>query len=171
MYKLYKYENAIIKYVVEASVSIIIDYMPLKMFQKRLRQNENISFKEKVLRFYFAVITGGKAEIWFACDTISGSIIHCSYCIPKCYKFPFLSSNEYEIGPCNTIISMRGNKIYPAVISEIIKVHDSANAFYMIVDKNNISSQHGIKRSGFKLIGVVQKTKLFKIYKKMEARD
>lgn len=76
------------------------------------------SFKITLIRLLFMIITFGKSYIYYCIDD-SGKVIHTSYVIPKCIKFPFLSDNDYEIGPCMTISEYRGKGIYPQVLSYI----------------------------------------------------
>ena len=57
----------------------------------------------------------GKSYIYYSKDN-TGKVVHTSYVIPKCIKFPFLSDNDYEIGPCMTIPEYRRKGIYPEVL-------------------------------------------------------
>lgn len=76
------------------------------------------SIKITLSRLIFMIITLGKSYIYY-CKDNTGKVIHTSYVIPKCIKFPFLSNNDYEIGPCMTIPEYRGKGIYPQVLNYI----------------------------------------------------
>lgn len=76
------------------------------------------SLKKTLIRLMFMIITLGKSYIYYCIDDV-GKIIHTSYVIPKCIKFPFLSDNDYEIGPCVTEFKYRGKGIYPQVLEYI----------------------------------------------------
>ena len=79
---------------------------------------ETKSIKITLNRLIFTIITLGRSQIYY-CTNNTGKVIHTSYVIPKCIKFPFLSNNDYEIGPCMTIPEYRGKGIYPQVLNYI----------------------------------------------------
>ena len=105
---------------------------------------QDITLKSIVLNIYWWLITNGKYRVWCAYDGIK--VIHTSYVIPKCYKFPFLKKGSYEIGPCYTDKDYRGKSIYPAVLSKIVVGGGTA---YMIINDNNASSIRGVIKAGF----------------------
>lgn len=95
-----------------------------------------------------------------------GKIIHRSYVIHKCIKFPFLKGNDIEIGPCRTESLWRGNNIYPHVLKWIIdKELGEDDKAFMIIDENNIASQTGVKKVGFRKVCRVERTGILKIYR------
>lgn len=49
---------------------------------------KNKSFKLLAVRFWFQFITLGKAKVY--CYRYNGELVHTSYVIPKCFKFPFM---------------------------------------------------------------------------------
>ena len=108
----------------------------------------------------------GKSYIYYSKDN-TGKVVHTSYVIPKCIKFPFLSDNDYEIGPCMTIPEYRGKGIYPQVLNYITYSCGRDTKFYMLVNPTNESSIKGIKKANFKFCGKVIVTKL-KQYQKIE---
>lgn len=111
--------------------------------------NEKISFSQKLIRAYFSLITFGKFWVYYACD--ENRIVHTSYLLGKCYKFPFMKKGDYEIGPCVTDKEFRGKGIYPSVITRIIcDMQNTANTLYMICEENNAPSIKGITKAGFK---------------------
>lgn len=125
--------------------------------------HESHSIKKICLRFMFQFLTHGKSKIYFIAD--GDELIHTSYVIPKCRKFPFLGKDDYEIGPCFTSPYHRGKGIYPAVLRKICHSIGTENTvFYMIVDENNQPSIKGIEKAGFVRCGTVRVTKFTKKY-------
>lgn len=126
---------------------------------------ESKSIKLLATRILFQVITLGKAKIYFVSDEMN--LIHTSYVIPKCVKFPFMNENDYEIGPCFTYPAYREKGIYPTVLNEIcISEGNSDTIFYMIADETNVASIKGIAKAGFRKCGIVEVTGLMKRYVK-----
>lgn len=124
--------------------------------------NETKSLKTAVRRLYFLVLSFGRAVIAYVCDDQTNQVIHTSYVLPRSFKFPFLSKGDMEIGPCITVKKYRGKGIYPAVLRSIIRT--GAGMFYMLVEKHNTASIHGIEKAGFKKVGLCEKTRFLKRY-------
>lgn len=96
----------------------------------------------------------------------SNRIIHESYVIHRCYKFPFLKNSDIEIGPCYTHKNWRGQGIYPSVLRAIIQKELTEHSrSYMIIDSSNTSSIRGVKKVGYTRVSYVTKSKFFKVYK------
>ena len=144
-------------------------------FCKYQIQREKITIKLSGVRMflYWNLITFFRAKAYVVRDE-AGDIIHYSYIIPACSKFPFLRKGIYrdiEIGPCYTRKESRGNGIYPFVLSAIIKEELNNSGFaYMIVENWNHASQKGISKVGFKKVGEIRKDrfKRYAIYREME---
>jgi len=147
---------------------IIIDNLNVEIFIPRIWRglilpNEKKSFRLICVRLVFQLMTHGRARIYYA--TQNGELVHTSYVIPKCMKFPFLGSNDYEIGPCFTYPKYRGKGVYPAMLRRICNSVGMENSvFYMIVDAANTSSIKGIEKAGFEKCGFVRVTGILKIY-------
>lgn len=125
--------------------------------------NERHSFKLYLSRLYFWIITGGKYEIYYLCN--DSDVVHSSYLIPKCSKFPFMQKGDYEIGPCVTSENYRRHGSYHFVLNHITSQEKyKRSSFYMIVNKTNEPSIKGIEKSGFIRCGSVRKTKFLKKY-------
>lgn len=77
---------------------------------------EKVGIKTVAVRIFFSLITFGKAKIFYVLDDTNGKVVHTSLVIPKCWKFTFLTQNDYEIGPCFTAPNYRGQGIYPRVL-------------------------------------------------------
>lgn len=163
-----KYQNKII------SPEIEIGNKKLKIQKFKIGKNRRLyisgeikSIKITLSRLIFLIITLGKSYIYY-CKDNTGKVVHTSYAIPKCIKFPFLSNNDYEIGPCMTIPEYRGKGIYPQVLNYITYSCGGRDTkFYMLVNPTNESSIKGIKKANFKFCGKVIATKL-RQYKKIE---
>lgn len=143
------------------------DEIDLKVFKPSLRgfflYGEKTGIKTACIRLLFQVMTLGKAQIYYVQS--GNEIIHTSYVIPACAKFPFMSRNDLEIGPCYTYPAFRGKGIYPKVLSEICRRRgNDTSSFYMIVDETNLPSIRGIEKAGFVRCGSVQKSKFSKHY-------
>lgn len=127
-------------------------------------KGENKSFRLFAVRCLFQIITLGKARVY--CYRYNGELVHTSYVVPKCYKFPFMNNCDYEIGPCFTYPKFRGNGYYPQMLKYICSSACQPNSvFYMIVDENNISSIKGMEKAGFQKCGNIKKTRILKRYR------
>ena len=77
-----------------------------------------------------------------------------------------MNKRDLEIGPCNTYAEYRGKNIYPFVLSEITKAIGSDDReFYIMTYANNIASQKGIIKAGFKKVGEGNKHNILGIFK------
>jgi hypothetical protein len=118
--------------------------------------------KDILMYYYWFIITKGGFKMYIVKH--KDQIIHYSYLISKCYKFPFMSKYDFEIGPCFTNENYRGQGIYPSVLKRILTdAVDNTNNTFMIIDDSNISSINGVKKLGFLKINNLKKDK-FKRY-------
>jgi len=125
---------------------------------------ESRSYKILIVRILFYLMTLGKAKIYYL-RSEEGDLVHTSYVIPRCYKFHFLDKSDYQIGPCVTYPQYRGNGYYPEMLQYICQiVGNEKTKFYISVDSSNQASINGIEKAGFKRVGEVSVSKLFKIY-------
>lgn len=144
-----------------------IDVRVIKLsFFKLFIPEEKFDIKTFTLRLYFSLITFNKTRIFYVVK--NGVVAHYSYVIPKCFKFPFLKENDYEIGPCQTKKEFRGQGLYPMVLKKIVATEFSSSNYFMIVHESNVCSIKGIKKAGFVECGRVEKG-VFKIYKESAA--
>lgn len=128
------------------------------------RKGEQRNFKKLLVRLLFQSMTFGKAKLVCAVGE-NNQVMHTSYVVGRCYKFPDLGKEDYTIGPCFTEPACRGKGIYPQVLRYICaNLGDERTTFYMSVDSQNNSSVKGIEKAGFVRVGTVRKTKLFKRY-------
>lgn len=110
------------------------------------------------LFWYF--MTFGKYRIVYVKD--GDVIIHFSIILPKYFKFPFIGPNDLEIGPCWTKEEYRGQGLYPAALSYIIRKyqHTRVQRLFMFTRKPNVASQKGILKVGFRPFGIGFKSRL-----------
>ena len=80
---------------------------------------EKFDFKTLLIRLYFYIISKNKLDIYYVKDGNTDEIIHTSYVIGECYKFPFMKKSDIEIGPCYTSENYRGKGIYKNVLNFI----------------------------------------------------
>jgi len=126
------------------------------------------AIRTALARSYFWAISKGKLKIFYF-KSENGEILHTSYVIPKCNKFPFMGNEDYEIGPCNTIESARGRGLYPRMLKYITRCIQYEGAhFWMLVNENNAASIKGVEKAGFALVGYAEKTKYLKRYLRVE---
>lgn len=149
-------------------ISVTNDKPEIKTFTPTLfnlhMNGEYISFKTAFVRLHFQAITFGKAKIFYA-ENPEGNLVHTSYVLPSCPKFPFMNKNDYIIGPCYTYPAYRGQGMYPHVIRSICSsMKDEASVFYMCVDETNAASIRGIEKAGFTKCGTVRKSRFLKHY-------
>ena len=130
---------------------------PMHLFMKGETKNLRIV----LVRLSFWFMTFGKAKIYYR-RADSGQMMHTSYVLPRCFKFPFLNKSDYCIGPCVTYPEFRGKGIYPAVLNAICQSYPTDTIFYMIVSDTNLPSIRGIEKAGFENVGRVKKTGVFK---------
>ena len=135
----------------------VLEYRPT-LFKPFIPNEGDGSLKNRLSRIWFWLISGGKAKIAYV--QRDGIIVHTSYVIPKCYKFPFMKKGDLEIGPCTTKQEYRGQGIYPRVLRYI--VDSEKTTCYMIVRETNVPSIRGIEKAGFEKRGKVEKSKLGK---------
>ncbi len=127
---------------------------------------ERKSKKTTFARFLFWLYSFGKAKIAYIKEAKSGGrVCHCSYIIPRIFKFPFMKKQDLEIGPCYTVAEFRGRGFYPQMLLHITSQEEYKNSdFWMIVEEKNEASIRGIEKAGFQKVGEVKKTKFFKRY-------
>lgn len=140
----------------------IKEYRPT-LFKPFAPKETKRGVKNRLSRIWFWLITGGKAKIAYV--ERDGQMVHTSYVLPKCFKFPFMKKGDFEIGPCVTAQEYRGQGIYPSVLKYIISNYgDDSARFYMIVSDTNAASIRGIEKAGFKRSAILRKTPITKKY-------
>jgi len=157
-YQLYRKFYTKAKYDIEG----VFEFVP-KIYNLCM-PSERIDAKSLFIRFVFCVMTFGKFKI-FGVKSALGEVVHTSYVIPKCVKFPFLKKGEFEVGPCYTAPEFRRQGAYVKALTYITTHKQFENAcFYMIVNEVNSASVKGIENAGFQKTGTVSKTRFLKRY-------
>ncbi|HJD23228.1 MAG TPA: hypothetical protein H9694_03680 [Firmicutes bacterium] len=114
--------------------------------------------------YFFQTISFGKARIYYVRND-AGELMHTSYVVPRCFKFPFLGRGDYEIGPCYTYPLHRGKGLYPATLRFICEnLGGEGTTFYIIVRNENTPSIRGIEKAGFEYCGDIRESGIFKRY-------
>jgi len=119
---------------------------PFCLFAKE----EKFELKEYLIRLRWCFKTIGKAKVYYCLHNEKEKVVHTSYVIPKCSKFPFMKNGDFQIGPCQTKKEARGKGLYPKVLNYIVNdIGHEKTDFYMIVNDNNPASVKGITKAGF----------------------
>ena len=159
----YLYKKSVNTMDFESNENIDVEIVTPKIRGGLILQGENKSFKLRVVRCLFQIITFGKAKVY--CCRQNGELVHTSYVIPKCFKFPFMGKWDYEIGPCFTYPKFRGKGVYPQMLKYISSNVGAENSiFYMIVDETNLPSIKGIEKAGFQKCGTIKVSRFLKRY-------
>ena len=162
MYKLYKLSK---KFAVSNDEQYNVKKFKPDFLNLSINPNEKNSFKSKLARLYFYIITKGNFDIYYVED--NNEIVHTSYVVGKCFKFYFMKKGDFEIGPCFTNKEHRGKGIYPCVLKSICcDKYNPEGSMYIFVHENNKSSIRGIEKLDPELIGNLKKCKLG-IYRKL----
>lgn len=135
-------------------------------FRGMIFEHEMFSLKGFISRAMFSLCTLGRGRIIYVLD--DDRIVHTSFLIPGCFKFPFMRKTDFEIGPCVTNAEYRGKGIYPFVLHYITNTFAAKNSnFYMIVNEDNCSSRKGCEKAGFSICDQVQRQGVLGIWKRM----
>lgn len=126
----------------------------LRFFGRLGIKGERLGLMEIINRLRWVLVSKGRGTIFYVLHR--GEVIHSSFLIPACLKFPFMKSDDWEIGPCFTAPAWRGLGIYPTVLKRIIS--RGGGRYYMIVSPANASSIRGVEKAGFKVCGKVVRT-------------
>lgn len=125
---------------------------------------DGMNYKQWLKNLYWLIITKSNYRIYYVYD--KDKIIHTSYCVYKCYKFPFMKNTDVQVGPCNTSNEYQGKGIYSFVLSRIVSdYHKEGLKIYMIIRKKNISSKKGALKAGFRKTKNLSKNDFLKTYK------
>ncbi len=155
----------------KTQIDYIVDKKQIKLFDFKI-EGEKLSFITLLSRVFFFLISKGRLAIYYVKNQENGDIMHTSYVIGKCFKFPFMAKEDIEIGPCQTAKEYRGRGIYKNVLNFINNEKSSCSkTAYMIVKTDNTPSIKGIEAAGFKRVGLLSKSKRLKVYKLIENQE
>jgi len=110
-----------------------------------------------IYNFLIGIIFNNKYKICILLND-NKEIIHFSHYSNRGIKYKNIFKNDIVIGPCWTREDFRGRNIYPTIL-KYISNNNSFN-YYIFCEKNNIASQRGIIKAGFKEVGTVEKMKI-----------
>lgn len=117
----------------------------------RAYRGEKLTLRKLIVNAYWWWLSKGCYRVWCAWD--GDKVIHTSYVVPSCFKFPFLGKEDVEIGPSQTDVKYRGKGIFPAVLQSMNKERS-----YTFIRQDNYSSCRGVAKAGFsQLPGEVKK--------------
>ena len=123
-------------------------------------------YSNLLIYIFWFLFTKRKYKIVYVINK-KNEIIHYSHILPKLFKFPFMQSNDLEIGPCWTSKEYRGRGIYPFILKYIVeKLSQDNRRFWIFAHEDNNPSIKGIRKSGFRFVGKGTKSKVFGIYSK-----
>jgi len=159
MYFLYKSEH--IEAPVDTPFTVeCARITPFHLFLKGERKR----MKVLLSRLWLWLITFGHIKIFYVRNQ-AGALMHTSCVTSKCYKFPFMTKTDYQIGPCVTYPDFRGKGIYPIVLKHIVStMSNGKSSFYMLVEEKNAASIKGIEKAGFGKSANIKKTRPFGTY-------
>lgn len=124
--------------------------------------NLHTRFRPIYVFWYF--FSFGRCKIYYVLDQ-KNRVVHFSHVMPKIFKYDFMSQrNSVHIGPCWTDANHRGKGIYPAVLSEICRKNPNKDIF-IFTESENLPSQKGLEKVGFRNFARGFKTRVLGIYK------
>lgn len=160
MYLLYK--KSFEEHVLPCADCSVKEFIP--SWRSLYIYGERKSWITTIVRAHFMIIARGRMSIFYV-KSQDNRILHTSYLIPRCYKFPFMKKNDFEIGPCNTDMSARRKGFYFQTLYTITTDKRLCGSdFYMLVNDQNIPSIKGIEKAGFVKVGYAKKTRILKRY-------
>jgi len=112
-----------------------------------------LRFKGLFKGFLWYLLSFGKLWIFYILD--GAKVAHYSYVIQKNIRFPFMSDEDLQIGPCYTDVNYRGQGLYQTALKCIpISFSNKSNTFWIFTTVKNSISQHVILKAGFSLVGI-----------------
>ena len=159
---------------------IKIHYVKIKdVMELRKYANLDKKIKQEFIKFSYFLKHGVTVYLAIHNADIAGY-----YLVTNLNKFkPYLynshklfqtSKNRYYIFHCHTFKEYRGNSIYPymlAVISKEIFNKNRESVIYISTSLNNIASQRGIEKAGFKKLGIIKYLQLGPMVLKCESPE
>lgn len=91
----------------------------------------------------------------------SGALAHSSMIIPAFARFPFMGSDDLQIGATETPPAFRGQGLAAWAIDEIIARHGSDRTYWYLTEAANTASVSVIRKAGFTLAGTGDKRPRF----------
>lgn len=108
------------------------------------------------------VFSFGRFRILYLLD--QKKIVHFSYITPKIFRFPFMSKQDIQIGPCETNLDYQRQGIFTAVLKTIAQFYSNKDcSVWTYTTVTNQASQKAFERSGFVFYSFAEMNKYFKI--------
>ena len=81
-------------------------------------------------------------------------LIHYSVVLPRYYRYPFMGSNDIQIGPYWTAEEYRGQGICPFIIRKTLSDYQLRRGYaYVLISEDNLKSQRSAIRGGVDFYG------------------
>ncbi len=150
----------------EEKFGAVLKEYDIEIFVPTLFKLKEHSSKILIYLFWFLFTKGHYRIIYVKKDN---SIIHYTHILPKFFKFPFMNTNDLEIGPSWTDEAYRGKGIFPAVLAYVALCwKEEKRTFYAFTNIENHSSQKAILKADFYKWMSGYKTNKLGIYKVKE---
>jgi len=122
---------------------------------------------ERFKRILWFIITFGQYIILYVIH--DNQIAHYSFIIPKNFRFPFMKTNDLQIGPCFTYPGFRKQGIYTKVLKFIPNFFGkTGTTFWIYTTQSNLLSQKAIEKAGYIFVSYMKSTSLFRILKQVK---
>ena len=141
---------------------IAIKYMIISNKNKLEILSNNINFRKNLIKFKYFIDKG--CIIYLAIhnnNDIVGYYIISRLCEYKPYLYLnnplFEGDNKYYIFFCHTFYEFENNGIYSYILTQICNdvIRDTDTEVFISSDAENIASQKGIEKAGFKRVGIL----------------
>jgi len=104
-----------------------------------------ISIYYNLLRFFKVI----NKDVYISYITKENEIVSYAVCYPKSFKYPFMESNDYQIGSVYTDVKHRKKGYSELVIQKIIQNINCSRIWYL-TESDNIPSINLCKKMNFK---------------------
>ena len=113
-----------------------------------------------IINLLWLIATFGNFNIIYLLD--NQLVVHYSYITSKTFRFPFMSNNDIQIGPCYTHHKYRSKGIFTEILKIIISCN-SKNNVWIYANLKNIASHKAFEKSGFSFHSYVSMSYITKI--------
>lgn len=162
MFKLY-YKKSIIRDESAASCLSADGAFTYKVFKPTIFKT-GIDKSELIKRYLWYFITFGKLRILYIMD--GDKVAHYSFIIPKNFRFPFMSKDDLQIGPCYTNPEYRGKGLYTHALRLIPLIFfKRTKIFWIYTTEKNAISQHVIEKAGYIFQGLMNASGFLRVLK------
>jgi len=83
-----------------------------------------------------------------------GTLLHVSCIFPRFFRFPFMATNDLQIGATYTVLGARGRGLAKrALIEAVRQLSSPGRAFWYLAEVANQASCRVAEQAGFKVVG------------------